>query len=82
MASSTCRSRSPRSFPRAEEMAKKAGDSFVTVERLLTALAVEKSAKTADILAKAGVTRAGAEPGDQRHPQGPHRRFGHRRAGL
>ncbi len=40
----------------AEEMAKKAGDSFVTVERLLTALAVEKSAKTADILAKAGVT--------------------------
>jgi len=40
----------------AEEMAKKAGDSFVTVERLLTALAVEKSAKTAEILAKAGVT--------------------------
>ena len=40
----------------AEDIAKKAGDSFVTVERLLTALAVEKSAKTADILAKAGVT--------------------------
>jgi ATP-dependent Clp protease ATP-binding subunit ClpB len=39
----------------AEEMAKKAGDSFVTVERLLSALTVEKSAKTADILAKAGV---------------------------
>jgi len=43
-------------FATAEELAKKAGDSFVTVERLLTALAVEKSAKTADILAKAGVT--------------------------
>ncbi|PTE08176.1 ATP-dependent chaperone ClpB [Mesorhizobium helmanticense] len=43
-------------FSTAEELAKKAGDSFVTVERLLTALAVEKSAKTADILAKAGVT--------------------------
>jgi ATP-dependent Clp protease ATP-binding subunit ClpB len=43
-------------FSTAEEMAKKAGDSFVTVERLLTALAVEKSAKTADILANAGVT--------------------------
>ena len=43
-------------FTTAEEMAQKAGDSFVTVERLLTALAVEKSAKTADILAKAGVT--------------------------
>ena len=43
-------------FSTAEELAKKAGDSFVTVERLLTALAVEKSAKTADILANAGVT--------------------------
>ncbi len=43
-------------FSTAEDMARKAGDSFVTVERLLTALAVEKSAKTADILAKAGVT--------------------------
>ncbi len=43
-------------FSTAEEMAKKAGDSFVTVERLLTAMAVEKSAKTAEILAKAGVT--------------------------
>ncbi|HHZ10456.1 MAG TPA: ATP-dependent chaperone ClpB [Rhizobiales bacterium] len=43
-------------FTTAEELAKKAGDSFVTVERLLTALAMEKSAKTAEILAKAGVT--------------------------
>src|SRR5690606_28781353 len=39
-----------------EEAAKKAGDSFVTVERLLLALMIEKSAATADILAKAGVT--------------------------
>jgi ATP-dependent Clp protease ATP-binding subunit ClpB len=46
-------------FSTAEEMAKKAGDSFVTVERLLTALAVEKSAKTSEILAKAGVTAQG-----------------------
>ena len=43
-------------FSTAEEVAKKAGDSFVTVERLLQALAMEKSAKTADILSKAGVT--------------------------
>ncbi|MER8975531.1 MULTISPECIES: ATP-dependent chaperone ClpB [unclassified Mesorhizobium] len=43
-------------FSTAEELAKKASDSFVTVERLLQALAMEKSAKTADILAKAGVT--------------------------
>jgi ATP-dependent Clp protease ATP-binding subunit ClpB len=42
----------------AEELAKKAGDSFVTVERLLTAMAIEKSAKTAEILLKAGVTPA------------------------
>jgi len=45
-------------FATAEEMAQKAGDSFVTVERLLTALAVEKSAKTSEILATAGVTPA------------------------
>ncbi len=43
-------------FTTAEDAAKKAGDSFVTVERLLLALAIEKSAATADILAKAGVT--------------------------
>jgi ATP-dependent Clp protease ATP-binding subunit ClpB len=45
-----------RVFDTAEKAAKKAGDSFVTVERLLLALAIEKSAATADILAKAGVT--------------------------
>ncbi|WP_026381320.1 ATP-dependent chaperone ClpB [Afifella pfennigii] len=43
-------------FQTAEEVAKKAGDSYVTVERLLLALAMEKGAATADILAKAGVT--------------------------
>jgi len=45
-------------FTTAEEVARKAGDSFVTVERLLQALAMEKSAKSADILSKAGVTPA------------------------
>ncbi|MBS3648149.1 ATP-dependent chaperone ClpB [Pseudaminobacter sp. 19-2017] len=43
-------------FSTAEELAKKAGDSFVTVERLLQALSMEKSAKTSEILANAGVT--------------------------
>ena len=43
-------------FSTAEDLARKAGDSFVTVERLLQALAMEKSAKTAEIMAKAGVT--------------------------
>ncbi|NKC47870.1 ATP-dependent chaperone ClpB [Ochrobactrum anthropi ATCC 49188] len=43
-------------FSLAEELASKAGDSFVTVERLLMALAMEKSAKTSEILSAAGVT--------------------------
>jgi len=43
-------------FETAEQVAKKAGDSYVTVERLLLALAIEKSALTAKILADAGVT--------------------------
>ncbi len=46
-------------FSTAEEVAKKAGDSFVTVERLLLALTIEKSADTASILEKAGVTANG-----------------------
>ncbi|MEM5502628.1 ATP-dependent chaperone ClpB [Ahrensia kielensis] len=46
-------------FKTAEEVAKKSGDSFVTVERLLLALAMEKSAKSADILKKSGVTPNG-----------------------
>ena len=43
-------------FSTAEESAKKAGDSFVTVERLLVALAIETSASTSASLKKAGVT--------------------------
>jgi ATP-dependent Clp protease ATP-binding subunit ClpB len=40
----------------AEKLAEKAGDSFVTVERLLMALAMEPDAGTSKILAAAGVT--------------------------
>ncbi len=43
-------------FATAEEAAKKAGDSFVTVERLLQALSIESSASTSTTLKKAGVT--------------------------
>jgi ATP-dependent chaperone ClpB len=43
-------------FATAEDAAKKAGDSFVTVERLLLALAIESSASTSSTLRKAGVT--------------------------
>jgi len=41
-------------FETAEEIARKAGDSFVTAERLLLAIAVNKGSNAADILAKAG----------------------------
>jgi ATP-dependent Clp protease ATP-binding subunit ClpB len=45
-----------RLFDAAEKLAEKAGDSFVTVERLLVALALEKGAEAAKILTNAGVT--------------------------
>jgi ATP-dependent Clp protease ATP-binding subunit ClpB len=45
-----------RVFDAAEKAGEKAGDSFVTVERLLLALAIEKDSDTGKILAKAGVT--------------------------
>ncbi len=44
-----------RIFEAAEKLAKKAGDSFVTVERLLHAVLIEKS-DAADCLKKSGVT--------------------------
>jgi ATP-dependent Clp protease ATP-binding subunit ClpB len=46
-------------FATAEDAAKKSGDSFVTVERLLLALAIEGSASTSATLKKAGVTAQG-----------------------
>ena len=45
-----------RVFETAEKAGEKAGDSFVTVERLLLALALEKNSDAGQILAKAGVT--------------------------
>ncbi|TDR95890.1 ATP-dependent chaperone ClpB [Enterovirga rhinocerotis] len=48
-----------RVFDTAEEAAKKAGDSYVTVERLLLALAIEKDSDTGRLLAAAGVTAQG-----------------------
>jgi ATP-dependent Clp protease ATP-binding subunit ClpB len=44
-----------RLFDTAEQLAEKAGDSFVTVERLLLALVIEKDTEAGQILAKAGV---------------------------
>ena len=45
-----------RIFDNAEKLAQKAGDSFVTVERLLLALVAEKSSEAGKILTNAGVT--------------------------
>jgi ATP-dependent Clp protease ATP-binding subunit ClpB len=45
-----------RAFDAAEKAGEKAGDSYVTVERLLLALALDKSSEAGKILAKAGVT--------------------------
>ncbi|WP_316233347.1 ATP-dependent chaperone ClpB [Bradyrhizobium sp. SZCCHNPS2010] len=45
-----------RAFDAAEKAAEKAGDSFVTVERLLLGLALEKNSEAGTILSKGGVT--------------------------
>jgi ATP-dependent Clp protease ATP-binding subunit ClpB len=45
-----------RAFQAAEDLAEKAGDQFVTVERLLLALAADKSSEAGKALAKAGAT--------------------------
>src|SRR6187431_2340451 len=45
-----------RLFDNAEKIAEKAGDSYVTVERLLLALALVKESEAGKILARAGVT--------------------------
>jgi ATP-dependent Clp protease ATP-binding subunit ClpB len=45
-----------RVFDTAEKAGEKAGDSFVTVERMLLALALEKNSDVGKILANAGVT--------------------------
>ncbi len=45
-----------RIFDSAEKIAQKAGDSFVTVERLLLALAMERSSEAGKIIGNAGVS--------------------------
>jgi len=45
-----------RLFEQAEKIAQKAGDSFVTVERLLLAIAMDGDSEAAKLLSKAGVT--------------------------
>ncbi|WP_127090612.1 ATP-dependent chaperone ClpB [Aquabacter cavernae] len=48
-----------RVFDAAEQAAKKAGDGYVTVERMLLALTIEKDNEAGKILARAGLTPQG-----------------------
>jgi len=49
-----------RVFAAAEKAAEKAGDNFVTVERLLLALTIEKDSEAGKILARGGLTSRAA----------------------
>src|ERR1700730_3172431 len=60
-----------RVFDTAEKVAEKAGDSFVTVERLLLALALEKDSEAGRILAQAGVTPQNLNAAIEALRQGP-----------
>ncbi len=55
-----------RVFDQAEKIAEKAGDSFVTVERLLLALAMAKDTPAGKALAAGGRHAAEPERGDRR----------------
>ena len=56
-----------RMFDQAEAIAEKAGDSFVTVERMLMALALAKGTEAAEALAKGRREARGAREGDRRN---------------
>ena len=62
-----------RVFDTAESAAQKAGDSFVTVERLLLALVIEKDTDAGKILKSCRADAAGPERRDRGAAQGPHR---------
>ncbi|MBZ4307774.1 Clp protease N-terminal domain-containing protein, partial [Mycobacterium tuberculosis] len=45
-----------KAFDQAETLAEKAGDAFVSVERMLQALAMDRDSEAGKILTQAGVT--------------------------
>ena len=71
-----------RIFDNAEKIAQKAGDSFVTVERLLLALAMEKGSEAAKDPRQRRRHAADAQRRDRGIAQGPHRRQRERRKHL
>ena len=76
------RPRSRGCSTRPQKIAEKAGDSYVTVERLLLALALEKDSDAGKILAKGRRDAAEPQRGDRSAAQGPHRRYRDRRERL
>ena len=71
-----------RVFDTAEKSGEKAGDCFVTVERLLLALALEKDSEAGKILARAGVTPQNLNAAIEALRKGRTAEFGERRTGL
>ena len=64
-----------RAFDAAEKAAEKAGDSFVTVERLLLGLALDKNSEAGDHPQQGRRHAAKPQCGDRGPAQGPHRGF-------
>ena len=64
-----------RVFDAAEKAGEKAGDSYVTAERLLLALAIEKGTEAAKISQRRRRHPASAQRRGRIAAQGPHRRF-------
>ena len=71
-----------RVLDQAEQMATKAGDSFVTVERVLQALAMSKEADASRILDRSGLTPQNLNAAINDLRKGRTADFGRRRAGL
>ena len=71
-----------RVLDQAEQMATKAGDSFVTVERALQALCHEQGGRVLEDPDRLRPDPAKSQRRHQRSAQGPHRGFIRRRAGL
>ena len=71
-----------RVLDQAEQVAQKAGDSYVTVERLLLALALATTTAAGKALADGGADARGAQQRDQRTARRPHRRHRERRGPL
>ena len=71
-----------RVFEAAQELAQKSGDSFVTAERLLLALALAEGTPASQILKNAGLTPQALETAIADMRKGPYRRQRDRRRQL